>query len=101
VTSETRWPELPDTPTMTEVGVAGFPREVIFGLLAPAGPSTAVVDKLNHAVNEGLTSADARATLAKIGMEARIGTAQDFAAALAVQVREWKSVADRTGIKVD
>jgi tripartite-type tricarboxylate transporter receptor subunit TctC len=101
VTSETRWPELPDTPTMTEVGVVGFPREVIFGLLAPAGTSTAVVDKLNHAVNEGLTSAEARATLAKIGMEARTGTAQDFAAALAVQVREWKSVADTTGIKAD
>ena len=27
VTSEARWPELPDTPTMMEVGVAGFPRK--------------------------------------------------------------------------
>jgi hypothetical protein len=34
-------------------------------------------------------------------MEARAGTAQDFAAALAVQVHEWKSVVDATGIKVD
>jgi len=101
VTSESRWPELPDTPTMTEVGIIGFPREVIFGLLAPAGTSTAIIDNLNHALNEGLRSADARAALAKIGMEARAGTAQDFAAALAVQVHEWKSVVDATGIKVD
>ena len=101
VTSESRWPELPDTPTMTEVGIVGFPREVIFGLLAPAGTSTAIIDNLNHALNEGLRSADARAALAKIGMEARAGTAQDFAAALAVQVHEWKSVVDATGIKVD
>jgi tripartite-type tricarboxylate transporter receptor subunit TctC len=101
VTSESRWPELPDTPTMTEVGIIGFPREVIFGLLAPAGTSTAIIDNLNHALNEGLRSADARAALAKIGMEARAGTAQDFAAALAVQGHEWKSVVDATGIKVD
>jgi tripartite-type tricarboxylate transporter receptor subunit TctC len=101
VTSEARWPELPNTPTMKEVGIIGFPREVIFGLLAPVGTSTIIVDKLNRAVNEGLTSADARAMLAKIGMEARSGTAQEFAVALAAQVREWKSVVDATNIKVD
>jgi tripartite-type tricarboxylate transporter receptor subunit TctC len=101
VTSEIRWPELPDTPTMKEVGVVGFPREVWFGLLAPAGTSAVIVDKLNHAVNEGLRSAELRASLAKIGMEARIGSASDFATALAEQVREWKTVVDATGIKVD
>jgi tripartite-type tricarboxylate transporter receptor subunit TctC len=101
VTSEIRWPELPDTPTMKEVGVVGFPREVWFGLLAPAGTPAVIVDKLNHAVNEGLRSAELRASLAKIGMEARIGTASDFAAALGEQVREWKTVVDATGIKVD
>jgi tripartite-type tricarboxylate transporter receptor subunit TctC len=101
VTSEARWPDLPDTPTMKEVGIIGFPREVIFGLLAPVSTPTVIVDKLNHAVNEGLTSADARATLAKIGMQARSGTAQEFAVALAVQVREWKSVVAATNIKVD
>jgi tripartite-type tricarboxylate transporter receptor subunit TctC len=101
VTSESRWPDLPDTPTMKEVGILGFPREVIFGLLAPAGTPTAILDRLNRAVNEGMVSAEARATLAKIGIEARTGTSQDFAAALATQVREWKAIADVTGIKVD
>jgi tripartite-type tricarboxylate transporter receptor subunit TctC len=101
VTSAARWPELPDTPTMKEVGVLGFPKEVWFGLLAPAGISMMIVDKLNHAVNEGLQSAEVRASLAKLGMEARIGTAQDFAAALAEQARDWKSVIEATGIQVD
>ena len=101
VTSEVRWPELPNTPTMKEVGVVGFPREVWFGLLAPAGTPKAIVDKLNHAINEGLQSAELRASLAKIGMETRIGTAQDFASALAEQVREWRTVIDTTGIKAD
>jgi len=43
VTSQGRWPELPDTPTMQEVGVSGFPPEVIFGLLAPAGTPVAII----------------------------------------------------------
>ena len=62
VTSAQRWPELPDTPTMKEVGIVGFPAEIWFGLLAPAGTSSAIVDKLNHAVNEGLMSAEVRAS---------------------------------------
>jgi tripartite-type tricarboxylate transporter receptor subunit TctC len=101
VTSEARWPELPDTPTMKEVGVVGFPKEIWFGLLGPAGTSTTIVDKLNHAVNESLKSAEVRASLAKLGMEAKIGTAQDFASTLAEQVRDWKSVVEATGIKID
>jgi tripartite-type tricarboxylate transporter receptor subunit TctC len=98
VTSEARWPELPDTPTMK---VVGFPKEIWFGLLAPAGTATAIIDKLNQAVNESLKSAEVRASLAKLGMEAKIGTAQDFASALAEQVGDWKSVVEATGIKVD
>jgi tripartite-type tricarboxylate transporter receptor subunit TctC len=101
VTSEARWPELPDTPTMKEVGVLGFPKEIWFGLLAPTGTSTTIVDKLNHTVNESLKSVEVRASVAKLGMEAKIGTAQDFASALAEQAREWKSVVEATGIKVD
>jgi tripartite-type tricarboxylate transporter receptor subunit TctC len=86
---------------MNEVGVSGFPSEIWFGLLAPAGTAPAIIDKLNHAVNDGLKSAEARNSLANLGLEAKIGTAQDFAAALAEQTRDWKTVVEATGIKVD
>jgi tripartite-type tricarboxylate transporter receptor subunit TctC len=36
VTSEARWPELPDVPTMAESGITGMPAHIWFGLLAPA-----------------------------------------------------------------
>jgi tripartite-type tricarboxylate transporter receptor subunit TctC len=101
VTSKTRWPELPQTPTMNEVGISGFPSEVLFGLLAPAGTPAPVVDQLNRAINEGLQTAEVRASLEAIGVEARIGTAGEFRTALIEQAREWKSVIDATGIKVE
>ncbi len=101
VTSQARWPELPQTPTMNEVGILGFPSEVLFGLLAPAGTPVAIVQQLNRAVNEGLQSAEVRSSLEAVGVEARLGTAQEFAAALAAQAREWQAVIDETGIKVE
>jgi len=97
VTSAARWPELPQTPTMTELGIPGFPSEVLFGLLAPAGTPAGIVQKLNQAINEGLRSAEVRTSLEGIGVEARTGTAEDFAAALDLQAREWKTVIDAIG----
>ena len=101
VTSQNRWPELPETPTMQEVGVVGFPSEVLFGLLAPAGTPVTIIQLLNSAINDGLRSAEVRASLDAIGVEARIGTPQEFAVALDEQARQWKTVIDETGIKVE
>lgn len=101
VTSRERWPELPQTPTMDEVGIMGFPQEVLFGLLAPAGTPQAIIMKLNGAINEALQTAEVRASLDGIGVDARIGTPEAFAAALDEQAREWKRVIEETGIVVD
>ena len=101
VTSEKRWPELPQTPTMREVGILGFPEEVLFGLLAPAGTPRAIVMKLNGAVNEALQTTEVRASLDGVGVDARIGTPEAFASALDEQAREWKRVIEETGIQLE
>jgi tripartite-type tricarboxylate transporter receptor subunit TctC len=101
VTSAARWPELPQTPTMNEVAITGFPSEVLFGLLAPAGTPAAIIQQLNQAINEGLRSTEVRTNLEAIGVEARIGTAQDLATELAGQAREWKTVIDAIGIEAE
>jgi tripartite-type tricarboxylate transporter receptor subunit TctC len=99
VTSVLRWPELPNIPTMTEVGVDDFPTEVWFGLLAPLGTPSSIVEKLNNAVNDAVISSDVRASLAKLGVEGKSGTPRDFAVALIEQARTWKKVVDATGVK--
>jgi tripartite-type tricarboxylate transporter receptor subunit TctC len=101
VTSDARWPELPDTPTMSEMGIPGFPSEVLFAVLAPAGTPPAIVEELNGAINEGLTSSEVRASFDALGIEPKIGTPQDLAAALARQAHEWKAVIDEIGIKME
>jgi tripartite-type tricarboxylate transporter receptor subunit TctC len=101
VTSAARWPELPQVPTMNEVGIPGFPSEVLFGLLAPAGTPASIIQQLNLAINEGLRSAEVRTNLEAIGVEARIGTPQELAAALDTQAREWKTVIDAIGVQIE
>jgi len=101
VTSAARWPELPQTPTMEEMSISGFPSEVIFALLAPAGTPPAIVDELNRAVNDALRSTEVRASFDALGIEPKIGTPQDLAAALTAQAREWKVVIDEIGFKME
>ena len=101
VTSQDRWPELPQTPTMREVGILGFPQEVLFGLLAPAGTPKTIIMQLNGAINEALQSTEVRASLDGVGVDTRIGTPEAFTSALDEQASEWKKVIEETGIQVE
>ncbi len=78
VTSDARWPELPDVPTMSQCGFANFPAYQWFMVFAPARTPAAVIDKLNAAINDGLKSPDVQLQLAKLGTEPRIRSQQDL-----------------------
>jgi tripartite-type tricarboxylate transporter receptor subunit TctC len=101
VTADTRWRELPDVPTFRESGFPGFPNDILYGLLAPAGTPDAVVETLNAAVGKALQSAELRANLAKLGIEARAQTPQAFGAAIADDMAKYDEIVRLTGIKVD
>jgi tripartite-type tricarboxylate transporter receptor subunit TctC len=101
VTSAERWPELPDVPTMRESGFAGFPTAQWFGLMAPAGTPADVIGKLNAAVNARLKAADTTAALAKLGLEPRVLSPQDFGAVLVEELGIWEAVARETDVKLE
>jgi tripartite-type tricarboxylate transporter receptor subunit TctC len=101
VTSATRWPELPQIPTMLESGFAGYPSEIWFGLLAPAATPGLIVAKLNAAINECLGSSELHESFAKLGLEVKIGAPSDFAAAIADDARIWEGIVKETGIKLE
>ena len=101
VTSPTRWSELPAVPTLAEGGLTGFPSNNSYGVLAPAGTPPAVIARLNGTINDILRSPEAQASFAKLGVDASIGSAEDFGAALAVQAREWDTIVKETGIKIE
>jgi tripartite-type tricarboxylate transporter receptor subunit TctC len=101
VTAETRWPELPDVPTLRESGFDGIPAYLWFGLLAPVRTPRAVIEKLNGAVNEGLRSPELQASIAKLGLETRSMTAAGFSAKLDEEARNWEAAVKESGVKID
>jgi tripartite-type tricarboxylate transporter receptor subunit TctC len=101
VTSDVRWPELPDVPTLREAGLTGFPGYLWIGLLAPSRTPAAAIDKLNTAVNEGLKAPEFKASIAKLALEVRSMTPQQFDAKLAEEARDWDAAVRESGVKID
>jgi tripartite-type tricarboxylate transporter receptor subunit TctC len=101
VSSAARWPELPDVPTLRESGFAGFPTAVWFGLMAPAGTPPAVIAKLNAAENATLTLPETQAAIAKLGLQARVLSPQQFGTVLVDEARLWQAVAKETGVHLE
>jgi tripartite-type tricarboxylate transporter receptor subunit TctC len=101
VTSATRLPELPDVPTLAEVGIDGYPPQTWMGLVAPAGTPGAIVGKLNGAVNEMLRSAALRERLTKLGFKEEPGSPEDFARLIATDAKKWAAVVALSGTKGD
>jgi tripartite-type tricarboxylate transporter receptor subunit TctC len=101
VTSDARWPELPDVPTIREAGITGMPGYLWLGLLAPARTPAAVVDKLNAAVVAGLETPEFKASIAKLALETRAMTPQEFGAKLAEEAQLWAAAVKESGVTSD
>ena len=92
ITSATRSPDLPDVPTMIESGLKQLTLDFWAGMLAPAGTPADIVNKLNAAINESLRSPEMKASMTKLGFEAKIGSPQDFAAFIAEELPRWAHI---------
>jgi tripartite-type tricarboxylate transporter receptor subunit TctC len=56
VGSPKRSPLFPDVPTLAELGLKSFDADTVFGFYAPAGTSTAVIQRLNTEINRILAT---------------------------------------------
>ena len=100
-TSDSRSPQTPDLPTMTEAGVPDFTSVSFTAVVAPAGTSGEIVAKLNAAINESLKSPEVAGTLAKLSVEARITTPEALATFLAQERDKWATVVKAAGVQAE
>ena len=99
VTSRTRSPLLPDTPTMTEAGVPNFESATNYTLFAPRGVPAEVVTKLNAAGNEAVRDADFRERMLKLGIVPSGSTQPEVQAKMASEMKRWADVIQKGNIK--
>lgn len=92
VTSAQRNPELPDIPTMQEAGVAGFDVTGTYILMAPAGVSAAITDKLGRAIQEISAEAGTRQYLATLHSLPLVGGPDEANKILESEYEKWSGV---------
>ena len=101
VTSDYRWPTLPEVPTMSEAGLPDFVITSWGAFVMPAGTPAAITNKLSAAIRE--FSADPALQQRFLGAGARsVGLSpQDTAAFAARERAKWKEVVRISGAKAE
>ena len=99
ITGEQRWPDLPEVPTMLELGWEGFVSETFQGLLAPAGTPAAIIDRLARETVAGLADPATRDRLLNAGFGIRAAGPEGLAQRIAQEVPLWRELIMRAGIE--
>jgi tripartite-type tricarboxylate transporter receptor subunit TctC len=83
---------LPDVPTISEAGVAGYEATIWLGVLAPKGTPKPVVDLLNREINKAINRPELQAAWAKQGAAPLVLTPGEFDAYLRQDIDKWAQV---------
>lgn len=101
VSGDKRWTELPNVPTVTELG---YPRANLvanYYIMAPVGISKPIVDTLNAEFVKALGDKEVRERLLAAGVEASSSTPEEAASLLKNEVVRWEKIVRESGIRID
>lgn len=101
ISSRSRWPSLPDTPTFTEAGIPDFVIENVTGLVAPAGTPPAIIKQLHAAAVKALAHPTIKERFATLGVEPVGNTPEQFATFIRDDLARWAKVIKSAGIKIE
>jgi len=101
VSAKQRLPQLPDVPTLDELGYPGMEDYTWVGLFVPAGTPAEVVQKLNDAVLKAVQSPDIRQRLDALAFQPTAAPLRETADYVRAEVSKWAKVVRETGAKVD
>lgn len=99
VASAQREPQLPDLPTMDELGLKGFRMEAWNALWAPKGTPADRLDYMNRQINAVLNEPEIRAKFTSHGMRIIGGTRAQLLEYHNQDNKRWHEVAKATGIQ--
>jgi tripartite-type tricarboxylate transporter receptor subunit TctC len=101
VTSPQRVPYASDVPTMAEAGVPGYELTSWYGLFAPAGTPTQVVDKINADLRKVMAMPEVHEQFVSRGDEPSADSPEQAGAFVRAEVSKWDRLIKQAHIKVD
>jgi tripartite-type tricarboxylate transporter receptor subunit TctC len=100
VGSGKRFPGLPDVPTFTEGGLAGFDDVASWtGISAPARTPAPILDRLAREVAKAAALPEVRQPLQEMGIEARASTPEETRKRMAADIVRWGKVIEQAKIE--
>jgi len=96
IAAEKRIPELPNVPTMKEVGVT-MVANAWYGVMLPAGAPKDIADKLNAAFNKVLKDPEVKQHLQAIGAQVDGGSVADFTKFSQSEIKRYEGIVRMSG----
>ena len=101
MTGDKRFELMPELPTIAEAGVPGFEVRNWYGVFVPAGTSREIVMRLNGELTKILQMPDVKAKLLESGIEALLGSPEQFAAYIQSETKRWAKVVKDSGARAE
>jgi len=101
VTTATRWPELPEVPTLAEAGVPGYDAALWLCLLAPPAIPAEIVQRLNAEISAVLQDAELQKNLRAAGIAPALLGPQELGAFMRAEHEKWGRVVRETGATIN
>ena len=101
VSTTTRLPYMPDTPTVAEQGFPGYEASNWHGLVAPAKTPREIITTLNKATVSALTQVDMARRMRDLGYTVIGDQADVFAEFIKADIDKWRIIVRQKSITVD
>ncbi len=101
VTTPKRDMQLPEVPTLIELGIKNFEVTNWYGVAAPAGTPPEIVNKLNAEINRILDLKDVIARFDELGTRRNLMSPEQFAAFQRAELAKYKEVVTRAGVRME
>jgi tripartite-type tricarboxylate transporter receptor subunit TctC len=102
VTTAARVASAPDIPTLAEAGLAGFELVAWQGVVAPAGVSRPIIDRLAGEIAALVSAPETRTKLNALALEPLPGSTPDtFAAYVKSEIARWAPIVKASGASLE
>jgi tripartite-type tricarboxylate transporter receptor subunit TctC len=99
VSATERMPTVPDLPTISELGVAGFETSTDLAVFLPAGTPKTIIQRIHTGLVTAIKSKEVTEALRKEGAIIVAGSPEDFPVYFAKENAKWRDIIVSRGIK--
>lgn len=99
VATPTRWPAIPNVPTLAESGISGIGYLGWYGLVFPAGTPKPIAEKLHKAMETVLSRDAVKKRLEGIGAVVNLSSPEEFRKVIASDIKNFQEVARTAGLE--